>query len=69
MKLQARTQNEHMTSASLKCEKMSATMVNRRRNFLILDGLKHSQSAFPGLRYSAKIDNDFGQSCHGLICY
>ena len=31
--------------------------------------LKHSESAFPCLRYSAKIDNDLDQSCHGLICY
>ena len=40
--LQARTQNEHVTSESLKCEKMSTTMVGRRRKVLILDGLRHS---------------------------
>ena len=66
---QARTQNKHVTSASLKCEKISTTMVGRRKNFLILDGLKHSYIAFPRLRYSVKIDNDFDEICHGLVCY
>ena len=48
---------------------MSATMVGRRRKFLILDELKQSENAFPLLKYSVKIDNDFDQSCHGLIHY
>ena len=48
---------------------MSATMVGRRRKFLVLDELKQSQNAFPHLKYSAKTDNDFDQSCHGLIRY
>ena len=62
-------EKKHVTSASFKCQKMSATMVVRQRKFLILDGLKHSQSTFPCLEYSAKVDNDFDHSCHDLICY
>ena len=31
----------------------------RWKNFLILEGLKHSSSASPCLRYNAKVDNDF----------
>ena len=50
-------------------EKMSATMVGRRGKFLVLDELKQLQNAFPHLKYSAKIDKDFDQSCHGLIRY
>ena len=63
------TQNEHVTSANFRCENMSDTMVGPQIKFLTLDGLKRSSSAFPQLRYSEKIDNDFDQSCHGLICY
>ena len=44
-------------------------MVDRRRKFLILDGLKQSKNAFAHLKYSAKIDSNFDQSCHGLIRY
>ena len=33
------------------------------------DELKQCENAFPHLKYSVKIDNDFAQSCHGLICY
>ena len=33
------------------------------------DELKQSENAFPHLKYNVKIDNDFNQSCHGLICY
>ena len=53
--LQGRTQNEHVTLACSKCEKMSATMVGRQRKFLISDGLKHSQMHFLALDIVQKL--------------
>ena len=44
-------------------------MVGRRRKFLILVEVKQSYNAFLHLKYSVKIDNNFDQSFHGLICY
>ena len=44
-------------------------MVTRRRKLFILDCLKQSKNAFPHLKYSVKIDNDFDQSGHDLIYY
>ena len=42
-------------------------MVGRQRK--TLDGIEQSQNAFPHLKNSFKIDQDFHQSFHGLICY
>ena len=55
--------------SKFECEKMSATMVGRRRKFLILDGLKQSWNAFQHLKCNVKIDYNFDQSCHGLFRY